>query len=244
MNRLSELALSAKDNSKIIDSLRNTDGLIPTSEFKVKVINDSIDLYLRRFPTIEIFPYPLVSSVIPILYNNSSLWKNSLLDVYGFPIFSNRATIFGVPLIHAFKEVPKKGVLKSHFALLDGSFDPTFGVPADLLLHVSQNIKEGSNIREIEIWEDVLVSSEVFYGHTIVDYQSQTVSHLDCATMHFSPQQKIIVFQSGIKEKGISYKKHFRVDGKFSLNIAIDLMRAYFPIEELFNEAMGYEVIP
>jgi hypothetical protein len=241
MNRLVELAKSAKENNSIIDTLRDNDGLVPTSELIINKKNNSFDLYLRKFPKVEVFPHIQLSSVIPILSRTSSLWASACLDIKAFPPMSGRIQIFGVPLIRAFKEVQKKGITKSHFALLKESYEQDRGTPADLLIHVSRNRKDVPNIVEIEIWEDVRISSEVFYGHSFCDYETEIVNHLDCATMHFSEEQKLQIFQGGVKIKGNSYQKHFRVDGKISLIIALDLMRAYFPIEELFNESIGYD---
>ncbi len=238
MEHLAKLARSFKENSQIIESLKNNDGLVPSSEIRVKRGRQGYTLQLRRFPKVEVFPHLQLSRVVELLAQDDSLWNGSALDVAAMPSIIGRITVFGVPLGRAFKEATKRGLQKSRFVLPDNSYDPQKGFPADLLLFVSTDSKAPPDVREIQVWEDVRGSSEVFYSHAILSLDSLSVQHLDGATIHFTEQQKTELFNKGHKLKGRSYRKHFRLDGHFPLSTAIELMQAYFPIEELTMEAL------
>lgn len=237
MRHIAKSAKSFKENSQIVESLRDHDGLIPSTELIIDRTSQFSGMRLRRFPKVQVFSHIQLSHVVELLVQDESLWKGSALDVAVMPSIIGRMTIFGVPLGRAFNQAIKRGLSKSRFILQDNNYDHQRGFPADLLLFVGLDSKSQSDIREIQVWEDVRGSSEVFYAHAILSVASYSVQHLDAATIHFNDQQKADLFNRGQKLKGESYRKHFRVDGQFPLTTAIELMQAYFPIDELTSEA-------
>jgi hypothetical protein len=238
MEHLAKLAQSFKEHSAIIESLKNDEGLVPAVEMIFEPRRGSYALTLRRYPKVGVFPHIQLSAVVPLLARDTTLWSNSAFEVSAMPSITARIPIFGVPLGRALSEVIKRGLQKSRYALPAGTYDPQGGFAADLLVFVGLNLQSSPDLREIQVWEDVRGSTEVFYAHSIVSVSSMTVRHLDGATIHFSDDQKDELFNKGRKLKGQSYKKHFRIDGSFDLSLGIDLMKAYFPIEELTTEAL------
>jgi hypothetical protein len=239
---LKTLAESYQQNSMAIEALKNDDGLVPASELEVVTSDGPVHFHLRRFPSATVFPILRIGRVVEMLIKDNALWQGSAIDVTAMPTIIGRVTVFGVPLKRAFHEARKRGLQKSLFVLRPEAFDPQMGFPADLLFYVASNPKDGPEISEMQVWEDVRGTEEVFYGHAILSSSSETVHHLDCATIHFSACQKKELFNQGRKVKGQSYRKHFRVDGSFPLQYALELMRAYFPVDELLNEA--FEINP
>ena len=237
MDKITELAMSYKTNSEVIKKLENNDHLVPSSEIIYKKTKQGFLLNLRRDPNIEVFA-KLPSGVVKMLAEDKILWANCALDIDAFPAITSRVTIYGVPLRRAFKECLKKGIQKSRYQVHENSFDSQKGCQADLLLFVGTDKKSSTDIRTVQVWESVRNDPETFFAHVILKTKEENVEHLDCATMYFTEDKKNILFNGSTKLKGKDYKKLFRVDGSFPLSKAINLMRAYFPIEELTIEAL------
>lgn len=209
MRGLTKLAMTFEDNSRIIESLQNDEGLVPSTELLFDPEANTFTLRLRRHPEVEVFPDIQLSRVVKLLAGDTSLWSASALKVSAMFSISGRATIFGVPLGRAFVEASKKGIQKSRFSLPDNSFDPQRGAQADLLLFVSTTRKEPLDVREIQVWQDVRGSSEVFYSHAIVSLDSSMVRHLDGATIDFTQAQKAKLFDQAHKKRGSHTKNIF-----------------------------------
>lgn len=223
-------------NKEIIDRLKDKYGLVPAKMISRDDEEGFLRLRLKNFPEVLVFPHSQIHQVVEILARDDNLWNQSALNVFALPPITWRAPIFGVPLKRAFKEALKKGLVKSRFALHPREGEELKGYRADLLIFVMVS-EIGKNTREVEIWENTQGISEVFYGHMILDAEEELVGHFDCATINIPEEHKKILFENATKIKGISKEKHFRIDGELPLSIALDLMRAYFPVEELIEEA-------
>src|SRR5262249_32892155 len=93
----------------------------------------------------------------------------------------------------------------------------------------------------VESWEWIGQGIEVFYAHMILAPDANTVYHLDGAVVKFESDCEIAsIFQTGNKHKGCEYEKYFRLDGEISFENAIELIRAFFPVEELIDEYFEY----
>ena len=78
----------------------------------------------------------------------------------------------------------------------------------------------------------------------IMDSEGKHVSHLDGALVDFEDQAAIqSIFDEGEKRKGVRYTKYFRVDGSFDIQLAVGIIREFFPIEELVDEYFEYKKI-
>lgn len=105
-------------------------------------------------------------------------------------------------------------------------------IVGSLVAHTSSS----SDLIEFEAWQLLDITSETFYVHLIIRKETGLICHLDGATMHHSPEEKSIIAKDAIKIKGNEYKKHFRIDGNFKINIAEKLMELYMPLEDLTDE--------
>lgn len=234
---LNQLVVDYVRNKKIIQKLQDKYGLIPAKLIRRDYKDGHLRLFLKDVTDIQLFPHTQICEVVEILSNNNEIWDQSSLNVFALPPIIGRAPIFGVPLRKAFSESLKTGIQKSRFAIYPEEILETKGLQADLLIFVKTS-DLGINIREVEIWQDVRGIDEVFYGHLILDIRTEIANHFDCATISISRENKQLMFQHATKVKGSSKQKHFRVDGMLPISIAIDLLRAYFPVEELVNEAV------
>ncbi len=221
-----------------IDSLRNKHGLVPTSNILYEKINDHYELSLKKYPKINVYPHWMITDVVRILLREEILWKNCSIDIKIHPPMVARAPVFGVPLGKAIDEALKKGLQKSLFTFNE---PPQNGLPANLLLFVGLNKKESITTRELQVWEGVPYSKEVFYAHAIFSADTANVNHFDCASMILTDSEFHILFNQGKKIKGSEYNKHFLIECILPLDKAISLMKAYFPIEELANEALSLQ---
>lgn len=224
----------------ILSDLENKYGLISTSELTRGKESGSQSIKLKSDPNIEVYPHSAISRVVRML--DGQLWPQSSLRVLLRPPLVARAAIFGVPLRKAFIKAEETGMSKSRFMLLENSSGSSKGYIADLLIYVATDSID-KDLRVIEIWEDVLNTDEIFYCHAILNYKTEVVYHLDGSQIYMTEENKKTMFNSAKKIKGDFKEKHFSVDGKFSTDTAIDLMRAYFPIKELVDEAFEYQQI-
>ncbi len=101
-----------------------------------------------------------------------------------------------------------------------------------LLAHTSSS----DSLVEFEAWQILDATTETFYIHAIFDKLTAVLIHLDGATMDHSPEEKSLIAIHGSKIKGSHYTKHFRLDGKFSIEIAEDIMDLYLPLDDLTEE--------
>src|SRR5262249_46375699 len=78
--------------------------------------------------------------------------------------------------------------------------------------------------------------TEVCYAHMILG-QRQTVTHCDGAVVTFASESDVSqIFDTSAKHKGCSYEQYFRIDGRMTLRVAVDCLRAWFPVQELADE--------
>lgn len=224
-------------NRKKVKDLEDKYGLVPCSEIETDYEEGIRRLKLKKSPEVFLFPDSYTSEVVDIIENDETYWNQSYLKVsVGTPSRAG-APIFGVPLKTAFNQALKTGLQKSHYAILRESKDPRAGFLADLIIFVSVDRKSDKNIREIQVWESLLGSEEVFYCHAILNNTHLTTNHLDGAVIYMSAEEKETLFNKATKIKGYKKEKHFRVDAMLPLEISLEIMRAYFPIEELTDEA-------
>jgi hypothetical protein len=77
----------------------------------------------------------------------------------------------------------------------------------------------------------------VHYAHAILDEDATNTTHLDAAIIKFAREDEAAeLLRSGIKTKGICRRKYFRCDAKVRIAAAIQLLNAFFPVDELVQE--------
>jgi len=146
--------------------------------------------------------------------------------------------MFGVPFRRAVELAKKSGHAKSKYYLPELPFDQGY---KSLLLHLRTVDDIRGRLIQIEAWQYTPGNDYAHYLHALSpDFESEVV-HLDGATIRYSGRDLDTLLQDTKKVKGTEYRKHFRLDGKFSLDDMHMLATAFLPGEQLYNEALGVE---
>jgi len=186
----------------------------------------------------QIYITPEARSVFEYLAANPDLWRSSRLSVSDSGRGMKRAPIFGVPFregLYAALASPKSHI-KALYQRDDWEVIKGHAVVGTLVAHTSSS----ADLVEFEAWQLLDMTSETFYMHAILNREYRMVVHLDGATIHHSLEEKSFIAKNARKIKGAGYKKHFRIDGSFSIKIAEDLMDLYLPLDDLTDEFLQY----
>ncbi|MBK8271300.1 MAG: hypothetical protein IPK83_24460 [Planctomycetes bacterium] len=113
---------------------------------------------------------------------------------------------------------------------------------AQLLVKVArQKASNGGNLN-VEAWQWIGDGIEVDYVHMILNPNTMIVNHLDGALIHYNSELEIAtMFNTADKQKGCMYEKYFRLDGHIPMDSAIEMVRAFFPIQELVDEYFQHD---
>ncbi len=182
----------------------------------------------------EIYITPEAKSVFRYISANNNLLHASRISVNDKHITMKGAPIFGIPFRRGLQEalMTKKSHLKAVYQREDWQLIQGHAVVGSLVAHTSSSL----DLVEFEAWQILDITSKTFYIHAIISKETGLICHIDGATMHHSPKEKNIIAAYGKKVKGTGYKKHFRIDGSFQINIAEDLMELYLPLDDLTDE--------
>ena len=142
--------------------------------------------------------------------------------------------MFGVSLQRAIEQLKRNKIEKSEFYLANQSDDIHY---ASLLLHIKRRKHSNGGGLALEAWQYCPGHSEVFYLHAESPNFETNATHMDCATIMFSPDNVKNLFVVCNKIKGQQYQKHFRLDGNIPINEMFRLASFFFPITELVEEA-------
>ncbi len=225
-----------RQNAVTLSELLNHDGLVQANDLRIVHQQQAADysLHLKHRSDFQVYPVPYINRVVDILVQKLDLWEAAAISVKAFPPIMGRATLYGVPFERALQEVRLQKLIKARFQVpMPERFSAT-GFVADLLVHIAVDRKDSAV--ELEAWEDIAQSPEVFYVHGRLTPDATTFIHLDGATISFSPEDKLRLFADGNKIKGTGYTKHFRIDGQITIPDAFAIIRAYLPIEELTDD--------
>lgn len=95
----------------------------------------------------------------------------------------------------------------------------------------------------MEAWQVIPGSSFAHYLHALSpDFESEVV-HFDGATISYSESDLDALFFGSEKMKGQKYEKHFRLDGRFSVEQVHQIARRFLPVECLYDEAFESEIL-
>jgi hypothetical protein len=219
--------------TELLPALSNQDGLLPISALLIEA--DGL-LKLRVDPSVEIRPHSRVRGPARILINEPNFWPKASIRVEAGKSIEvvSRAPVRGVPFQKAVEIVLREGEHKSTFWIPNQ--DSGFFYATLVTRLRRQKSKRGSEL-VLEAWQWIGEGIEVNYAHMILNGDASQVLHIDGALVYFSCESDArSLFLTGVKNKGESYEKYFRVDGELSLDDAVLLIRAYFPIEEMVNE--------
>jgi len=222
---------------ELLPELSNKDGLLPMSALLVEP--DGL-LKLRVDPSVEIRPHKRARGPARLLINMPALWPNTAFRVQAVKSIEvvSRGPVRGVPFQKAVEIVLREREHKSTFWIPDEESDWLY---ATLVTRLRRQKDPNGAKLVLEAWEWIGSGMEVYYAHVILTDDASEVVHIDGALVHFSCESDARnLFLTGVKNKGISYEKYFRVDAALSVDDAVLLVKAFFPIEEMVDEYFKY----
>lgn len=237
--------LNEFDNASLAQFLTD-DGLINTNH--LEIIRSPYDLLLNRCGFIFrllfskdtpllLYPEPCITEVLDYLFPNTHLWSQAAIRVLQRDSSMKGAPIYGPNFRRAIEIALKERFVKSKFQVSKPEHFRGKGLLADILVHLGRTKEEnGESFLELQAWETLDASEEVFYIHARMTEAADLFVHLDGAIIYFTSESKRQLFAKGKKIKGSSYEKQFRLDGRIAPNEAFEIINAYLPIDELSSE--------
>jgi hypothetical protein len=217
----------------LLESLKDTDGLIALRDVDVRLMQDRSIFLKSTKQQVYIDPYafPVADLVIP----RSDLSRIAKLRLTETKTGLKKLPVFGVSFEIALRKAYQShpgALLKSMYKAenSDGSLD--YGICATLVTH----IQRAPHFIQIEAWQIETPGDVTYYVHGLIDPSSGNFTHLDGATMFHDGPSARSLFDEGVKIKGQSYRKMFRLDGVIERGDAIKIACAYFPLESLTME--------
>lgn len=221
----------------LFPQIRTEDDLIPASEITVQ--SDG-SLFLKSDVRVRIYADWRIGRVLEYLLTQPSLWECSAIRVEPSDHIAGRAPIFGVPFRRAIEIALSEGLTKSVFWIPKAGQAENV-LYSQLLVRVAKRKESNGNLIMVESWEWIGEGIEVIYAHMILTPDASRVIHLDGAVIAFESDCEVTsIFQTGNKRKGCKYEKYFRLDGEIKIENAFQLIRSFFPVEELVDEYFEY----
>jgi hypothetical protein len=216
------------------------DGLIPCKVLQLRRWDDGYDIVFAEDQDVQVFPVPESALVVDYFVENSAIWELAAFRATHAPAIFGSAPIFGVPFHRAVEKALKERFVKAKYFLPETFLRGKFST---LLLHLRKVKDVRGELLQMEAWQCVPGSSFAHYVHALSkDFESGAV-HFDGATIKYSDDDLDALFQGSEKIKGHDYKKHFRLDGQFSMEHLHRIARRFLPVESLYNEAFEFEVL-
>lgn len=213
------------------------DELIPASEI---TIQSDGNLFLKSDLRVRIYADWRIRDVLEYLLTRPSLWEQTAIRVGPSDHIVGRAPIFGVPFQRAIEIALREGLTKSVFWLPLSGQDENV-LYSQLLVRVTKRKESNGQFIIVESWEWIGEGVEVLYTHMILTHDVSSAIHLDGAIVTFESDCEIAsIFQTGNKRKGCRYEKYFRLDGEIKIENALQIIRAFFSVEELVDEYFEY----
>lgn len=226
-------------NEETLSRIITDEGLLHCKN--IKVIRDylsssSISLKLVQNASIAIFPHPDIAGVLYFLIEKPSIWQQASLAVRTERWGQKRAPIFGVPFDMALKKAAKEGTHKAVFSIQNPNEFSGQGGTADLCMFIRHVVRNKKEIFEFQSWQFLRPDLETFYIHGEIDLLTNLFIHIDGAKIDLSEENISTILYLKERPKGPKIKL-FRIDGNIEYIDAISIIKVFFPIEELNNEA-------
>lgn len=224
-------AIVSKTNISISELISKSDKYHLIHATKLTSINSKKNIFFE-FEKYIVSVDKHIIKVVELLINRPELWAKAKFKInpIGDSIIGE-VSLLGVDFQKAIENSLRYNIAKARYYTKDK--ENNWEIPSDMLVIIG---KETPEKLQIEIWQSIGETTEMFYIHGYF-YPSQKIfDHLDGAiiTMDFDTINK--VFSSGKKIKVGDKNKHFRIDTEIDYNTAFDLIKCYMPIKELVNE--------
>jgi hypothetical protein len=161
----------------------------------------------------------------------------SRIKISKSPVHAGAAVkTYGIDFISAIEKCLEEGLVKSYYYSLEKKTWED-GVSADFLVRMSMN-KE--SCIELDAWQGIKDDGRLHYCHGILHTDGASFQHLDFAFHHTSKDEIEKLFSNGRDRPELSLKaKVFRLDddgNSISFELAYELMKIFFPLDELVAE--------
>ena len=221
------------DIFSLIQIYGDNDGLVETCKLEEAKFSKPFD---RIFKIEDKFCFPSypIKKLIEIIISKN-LWTSTRIAISKTRFKSiTRATVFGIDFRKAIIKAIKEGISVTHLYWSDFKEWTDQGVFADFLIKITKS-KEG--LIELNSWQAVGSERTLFFVHGIFDESHKNFIHLDFAYHHTSIDEIQKLLLSG-KDKPVLTKKEkiLRLDGEIDTDIGFELMRIFFPIDNLVDE--------
>ncbi|MCA9377234.1 hypothetical protein KC685_04935 [Candidatus Dojkabacteria bacterium] len=141
-----------------------------------------------------------------------------------------------MPFNRALNIATKEGNHKSVFTIQEKTALSGIGCTADLCLFVRYADRNTMQVFEFQSWQFIKPGHETFYIHGEIDLSTYSFIHLDGAKIDLSDENIHSMLYSKERPRGPKVKL-FRIDGHVESNVALSIIKGFFPIEELSDEA-------
>lgn len=93
---------------------------------------------------------------------------------------------------------------------------------------------------QISLWQIIGDGSEVLFAHGLLDRDKLFFKHFDLATHVIDPKQIPKFLNEKARFDLIKKEKWIRIDGRFEKEIPFEMMKLFFPLDELVDEFFQY----
>jgi hypothetical protein len=222
-------------NSILIESKSDEEGLISTKEI-TQVINRNIFLIKDKF----VFPSHRIYRIVEYILDKPELWDSSKLSLSDSRSAYAAAMKFGISFQKAMIKLQNSGFQKARLYCEHKQNFLKEGVVAEMLANIYLDREKVTNI---EIWQGVEGTNEVFYGHGIIKKETTSFSHFDCAIINYDLKDREELFRENKKIKGDKYQKQYRIDGEINQSEIFEIANKFFPLDKLIDEFFEIERI-
>ena len=222
-----------------LDKLRDEAGLIDTKHITLDQSNGT--MYIEKEPVKGIRE---IEKIVNILKTHQDLWSKSKFFLEEQPKgvrCSAGASIIGVPFSKALENIIDGAMVQKSMFYIDDDLTNK-GLEGRLIADYRKNT-EKTEIA-FQLWEILPFDLPTHFIHGIYNIEQQIFTHFDGALIfHDEETKNKMKWEAYIPPKNFDYQKLFRLDGIIPIEIAMELMYNYLPLEDLSREYGAYPPI-
>lgn len=145
-----------------------------------------------------------------------------------------RVPVFGIDFNKAILSAVRNGNSTAHFYSPKVKKWGDLGTFADFLIKINKNKEK---LLVFQAWQAIEKEETLFFVHGILSRDLKYFTHIDFA-YHYTSLDEIQKLIHNGEEKPIlsSKEKILRLDGQIPFDTGFELMRAFFPIDNLVDE--------
>ena len=214
------------------------DGLLPCSSMNIHRNRNGYQLELLN-TRVPVFPVAFNAVTTDYLASNNELWNQAATRVTYYPTICGGEPVFGVPFKQAVDIALQNGNMRSKFFFpkrVEGNRYET------LLLQLDRRRgNDNTELVQLQVWQYSPGTHRAHYLHALSPDFNKYLCHIDGAVIEYAEDDLDLFLKKSKKVKGDSYEKYFRIDGQIDVKHMHNLAKAFFPTEELYDEA--FEIV-